>query len=124
MSKLLTGALALACALGCRSDRVAGEGNARTMPAAGQGAGAADKPAAPASGDKAAAPAPADKPTRPDPDLAHDQEEYVGDVMAFAHSTHDEVRERMKRGSAPLKDEWNAWEKQGPMTPERITAFY
>ena len=44
--------------------------------------------------------------------------------MAFAHSTHDQVRARMKLGSAPLKDEWNAWEKQGAMTPERITAFY
>ena len=30
----------------------------------------------------------------------------------------------MKKGSAPLKEEWEAWEKQGPMTPERGKAFY
>jgi 2-polyprenyl-3-methyl-5-hydroxy-6-metoxy-1,4-benzoquinol methylase len=30
----------------------------------------------------------------------------------------------MKQGSSPLKDEWNVWQKQGEMTPERITAFY
>gem|GEM_PF-2282123 len=59
-----------------------------------------------------------------DPDLSRDQEEYVADVMAFSHTTHDEVRDRMKKGSSPLKDEWNQWQKQGEMTPERITAFY
>jgi 2-polyprenyl-3-methyl-5-hydroxy-6-metoxy-1,4-benzoquinol methylase len=118
MSKLLRAALALLCAAGCRSDRVAGvnEGNApRAIPPA-EAPASPPPPAASASGDKPAA--------RPDPDLAHDQDEYVEDVMAFAHSTHEEVRARMKRGSAPLKDEWNAWEKQGAMTPERITAFY
>jgi 2-polyprenyl-3-methyl-5-hydroxy-6-metoxy-1,4-benzoquinol methylase len=71
----------------------------------------------------AAAPPPAAEP-RPDPDLARDQEEYVADVMAFAHSTHDEVRARMKLGSSPLKDEWNRWEHEAPMTPDRIKAFY
>ena len=60
----------------------------------------------------------------PDPNLVRDQEEYVADVMAFTKTTHDQVRERMKKGSAPLKDEWNAWEKQGPMTDERTTQFY
>jgi 2-polyprenyl-3-methyl-5-hydroxy-6-metoxy-1,4-benzoquinol methylase len=119
MSKPLHGALALLCVVGCRSDRVAGggnEGNApRTTTPAAQVSPAAPTPAQP-SGDQPAA--------RPDPDLARDQDEYVQDVMAFAHSTHDQVRERMKRGSAPLKDEWNSWEKQGAMTPERITAFY
>jgi 2-polyprenyl-3-methyl-5-hydroxy-6-metoxy-1,4-benzoquinol methylase len=30
----------------------------------------------------------------------------------------------MKRGSVPLKEEWEAWEMKAPMTPERITAFY
>src|SRR4051812_20492124 len=59
-----------------------------------------------------------------DPELAREQEEYVEDVMAFSHTTHDAVRARMKKGSEPLKDEWNTWEKQGPMTPDRITAFY
>jgi 2-polyprenyl-3-methyl-5-hydroxy-6-metoxy-1,4-benzoquinol methylase len=63
-------------------------------------------------------------PAAGDPDLHRDQEEYVEDVMAFTHTTHDQVRERMKKGSVPLKDEWTAWEKQGPMTDERITAFY
>jgi len=121
MSKLLRGALALLCVAGCRSDRVAGGGNEGTAPrtappAAAEAPAAAASPAAPAASDKPAA--------RPDPDLARDQDEYVEDVMAFAHSTREQVRERMKRGSAPLKDEWNAWEKQGAMTPERITAFY
>lgn len=63
-------------------------------------------------------------PPRPDPDLGRDQEEYVADVMAFAHSTHDEVRARMKLGSNPLKDEWNRWEHEAAMTPDRIKAFY
>ncbi len=44
--------------------------------------------------------------------------------MAFTHTTREQVRARMKLGAGPLKDEWNAWEKQGPMTPERIAAFY
>jgi 2-polyprenyl-3-methyl-5-hydroxy-6-metoxy-1,4-benzoquinol methylase len=61
---------------------------------------------------------------RPDPDLARDQEDYVADVMAFAHSTHDEVRARMKLGSSPLKDEWNRWEHEAAMTPDRVKAFY
>jgi len=61
---------------------------------------------------------------QPDPDLGRDQDEYVEDVMAFAHSTHDEVRARMKQGSNPLKDEWNTWEKAGAMTPDRIKEFY
>lgn len=59
-----------------------------------------------------------------DPNLERDQNEYVEDVMAFTKTTREQVRERMKKGSEPLKDEWNAWEKQGPMTEERITAFY
>lgn len=56
--------------------------------------------------------------------LLSDQNEYVEDIMAFTKTTRTQVRERMKKGSEPLKDEWNAWEKQGPMTEERITAFY
>src|SRR5688500_17176010 len=59
-----------------------------------------------------------------DPDLERDQTEYVEDVVAFMKMTKAQVRERMKKGSEPLKEEWNAWEKQGKMTPERITAFY
>jgi 2-polyprenyl-3-methyl-5-hydroxy-6-metoxy-1,4-benzoquinol methylase len=119
MSRLLCGALVLACIVGCRG---ANEGNApRTKPTAPPPEAPATAAEAPAQPD----PAPADNPSaRPDPDLARDQNEYVEDVMAFAHSTREQVRARMKEGSAPLKDEWNAWEKQGPMTPERITAFY
>src|SRR5687768_3613326 len=56
--------------------------------------------------------------------LLRDQNEYVEDVMAFTKTTREQVRERMKKGSEPLKEEWNAWEKQGPMTEERIKAFY
>jgi 2-polyprenyl-3-methyl-5-hydroxy-6-metoxy-1,4-benzoquinol methylase len=116
MSRLLRGALALACVVGCRG---ANEGNAprtKPTPPGAPGAGV-EAPAQPATPD--------DKPAaRSDPDLTREQDEYVEDVMAFAHSTREQVRARMKQGSAPLKDEWNAWEKQGPMTPERITAFY
>jgi 2-polyprenyl-3-methyl-5-hydroxy-6-metoxy-1,4-benzoquinol methylase len=59
-----------------------------------------------------------------DPDLKRDQDEYVEDVVAFTRTTKEQVRERMRKGSVPLQEEWNAWEKQGAMTPERITAFY
>jgi 2-polyprenyl-3-methyl-5-hydroxy-6-metoxy-1,4-benzoquinol methylase len=111
MSRPLRGALALLCIVGCRSDRVAGRADESNPPRVAAAAAAVPaQPAAPAA--------------RPDPDLARDQEDYISDVMAFAHLTHDQVRERMKLGSAPLKDEWNTWEKQGAMTPERITAFY
>jgi 2-polyprenyl-3-methyl-5-hydroxy-6-metoxy-1,4-benzoquinol methylase len=98
----------LACALGCsrgRTTSAAEGGSQRPEPAPAAGSGSAAAPAG-------------------DPDLARDQEEYVQDVMAFTKTTHDQVRERMKKGSEPLKDEWNAWEKQGPMTNERIAAFY
>jgi 2-polyprenyl-3-methyl-5-hydroxy-6-metoxy-1,4-benzoquinol methylase len=53
-----------------------------------------------------------------------DQEEYVEDVVAFTNTSKEQVREKMNKGSVPLKEEWEAWEKQGPMTPERIKAFY
>jgi 2-polyprenyl-3-methyl-5-hydroxy-6-metoxy-1,4-benzoquinol methylase len=60
-----------------------------------------------------------------DPTLERDQNEYVEDVVAFMKTmTKEGVRERMKKGSAPLKDEWNRWETEGKMTPDRITAFY
>jgi 2-polyprenyl-3-methyl-5-hydroxy-6-metoxy-1,4-benzoquinol methylase len=102
----------LACVVGCRG---ANEGNApRAKPT---------PPEAPATGTEAAQPEPAQG-ARPDPELAREQDEYVEDVMAFAHSTREQVRARMKQGSEPLKEEWNTWEKQGAMTPERITAFY
>lgn len=59
-----------------------------------------------------------------DPTLDPEQNEYVEDVMAFAKMTREQVRERMKKGSEPLKEEWTAWEKEGPMTEDRIKAFY
>jgi len=102
-------ALILLCAIGCGRD--AGRDRDHAAPAP-----------SPAT---ASAPPTTSTPARTgDPNLQRDQEEYVQDVMAFTHTTHDQVRERMKLGSAPLKDEWNTWEKQGPMTPGRIEAFY
>jgi 2-polyprenyl-3-methyl-5-hydroxy-6-metoxy-1,4-benzoquinol methylase len=56
--------------------------------------------------------------------LDPDQSEYVEDVMAFTKTTRQQVRDRMKKGSEPLKEEWLAWEKQGPMSEERIKQFY
>ena len=53
-----------------------------------------------------------------------DQDEYVADVVAFTHETEPQVRDKIRKASAPIKDEWNEWEKQGPMTSERIKAFY
>jgi 2-polyprenyl-3-methyl-5-hydroxy-6-metoxy-1,4-benzoquinol methylase len=52
------------------------------------------------------------------------QDEYVDDVAAFTHATKEQVREKMKKGAVPLKEEWESWERQGPMTPERIKTFY
>jgi 2-polyprenyl-3-methyl-5-hydroxy-6-metoxy-1,4-benzoquinol methylase len=59
-----------------------------------------------------------------DPGLAREQAEYIADVMAFSHITDPEVRARLKQGKTAIKDEWDAWDKQGPMTPDRITQFY
>ena len=89
---------------------------------------ACSKDKAPASETPVAPPAKTakaeDPPPAGDPALAADQEQYVQDVMAFTKTTHDQVRERMKLGSAPLKNEWESWEAEGPMTEERIKAFY
>jgi 2-polyprenyl-3-methyl-5-hydroxy-6-metoxy-1,4-benzoquinol methylase len=59
-----------------------------------------------------------------DSQLEKDQNEYVEDIMAFTKTSHDAVRERMKKGSEPLKEEWLTWEKQGAMTEARIAQFY
>ncbi len=53
-----------------------------------------------------------------------DQDEYVQDVTAFTHESEQQVRDKIKRASAPIKEEWDTWAKQGPMTPERIKTFY
>jgi 2-polyprenyl-3-methyl-5-hydroxy-6-metoxy-1,4-benzoquinol methylase len=109
--------LAVACSSsGAPKDPIASP-PAQTQAAAPPAAAQTQAAAPPAAQPPAAAP-------RPDPDLARDQEEYVADVMAFAHSTHDEVRARMKLGSSPLKDEWNRWEHEAAMTPDRVKAFY
>lgn len=104
MSRPQYGVVALLCLIGCSS---------------GKATGRVDETKA-----SAAEPAAVDEAPKPDPDLPRAQDEYVEDVMAFSHTTHDQVRARMKLGSNPLKDEWNAWETQGPMTPDRIKAFY
>ncbi len=44
--------------------------------------------------------------------------------MAFTGNSREEVLARVRRRWEPLKEEWEAWEKEGEMTPERITNFY
>jgi 2-polyprenyl-3-methyl-5-hydroxy-6-metoxy-1,4-benzoquinol methylase len=120
MSRQLPGLLALLCLVGCRSDKVAAgvdEPNAAKAPTA-------TTTTAKANTAGTTEPAAANEPAREDAELKSEQDQYVEDVMAFSHTTHDQVRERMKKGSAPLKDEWNSWESQGAMTPARINAFY
>jgi Methyltransferase domain len=63
-------------------------------------------------------------PALADPGLEQDREEYLGAVEAFTGEKREDILAKMKRGSQLMKDEWTAWEKQGPMTPERTTAFY
>ena len=65
-----------------------------------------------------------DEPKPPVSELERDQNEYVEDIMAFTKTSRDQVRERMKQGSEPLKQEWLEWEKKGPMTEDRIAQFY
>ncbi|MCW5807116.1 MAG: methyltransferase domain-containing protein [Deltaproteobacteria bacterium] len=104
MSRVL---LVACCLLACGKDRTASEPSPR--------------PSSPTTTDQSPKVAPT---TAADPDLERDQREYVDDVVAFTKSTAEAVRTRMKRGSEPLKEEWLAWEKKGPMTNDRITAFY
>jgi len=59
-----------------------------------------------------------------DPVLDAEQEAYVSDVMAFTGAARKQVVDRMKRGREIIRDEWLDWEKQGPMTEERVKAFY
>jgi 2-polyprenyl-3-methyl-5-hydroxy-6-metoxy-1,4-benzoquinol methylase len=71
-----------------------------------------------------ATPVAAMTPATSDPALQADQDSYVADIMAFTNTSKEAVRERMKKGSVPLKEEWEKWEREGAMTPERIKAFY
>jgi hypothetical protein len=63
-------------------------------------------------------------PSASDPTLERDREEYLSAVMAFTGEKREDILAKMKLGAKLMKDEWTAWEKQGPMTPERTTAFY
>jgi hypothetical protein len=69
-------------------------------------------------------PPPAPTPSASDPTLERDREEYLTAVMAFTGEKREDILAKMKLGAKLMKDEWTAWEKQGPMTPERTTAFY
>ena len=126
MATKLRGVLALALLVGCHSDRVAGRADEPSAARMAGPATAKQESGARAASPQASPPVTPEAPhaAQPDAALPRDQEEYVQDVMAFAHSTHDQVRDRMKKGSNPLKEEWNTWERQGPMTPDRIGAFY
>ena len=53
-----------------------------------------------------------------------DQNEYIADVAAFTGATEQEARHRIAGGEERMKAEWEAWEKQAAMTPERIKQFY
>jgi 2-polyprenyl-3-methyl-5-hydroxy-6-metoxy-1,4-benzoquinol methylase len=108
-------AFVIACLVACGSgDKPSSPAEPKLPAPAVVGTGAAAQPATPAT-----------PPAAPkDPSLAADQEEYVADILEFTKTTHEQVRERMKKGSEPLKEEWNTWEKEGKMTPDRITKFY
>jgi hypothetical protein len=69
-------------------------------------------------------PPPAPTPSASDPTLDRDREEYLTAVMAFTGEKREDILAKMKLGAKLMKDEWTAWEKQGPMTPERTKAFY
>src|SRR5437763_652932 len=73
------------------------------------------------------APPPPQQPTTDgsaDPALAQDREDFITDAVAFTGLPRAVVIEKSKAGNTSLKDEWNEWEKQGPMTDDRIKAFY
>jgi 2-polyprenyl-3-methyl-5-hydroxy-6-metoxy-1,4-benzoquinol methylase len=112
---MLARALVLVSLIGCSRDRVPApiQETKPTSPA--------PQRSAPPAGDHAQVDPATSSPSA---DLKRDQDEYVADVMAFTNTTREQVRDRMKRGSVPLKEEWEAWEKQGPMTDARITSFY
>ena len=57
---------------------------------------------------------------KPDPE----RDEFIADVAAFTGDTREAILERMGQGAAPLAAEWTAWEAAGPMTDDRIRAFY
>ena len=56
--------------------------------------------------------------------VEREQDDYVVDVAAFTRDGEEQVRDKLWLGSVLIKDEWNAWEAQAPMTSARIKAFY
>ncbi|MDB4958482.1 MAG: mycofactocin system glycosyltransferase [Myxococcales bacterium] len=64
----------------------------------------------------------ADKPPPVDAKLQAERDEYVAAAMAFTTSSHDDVLAKIH--GAPMKEEWSAWEKTGPMTDARTKQFY
>ncbi len=63
-------------------------------------------------------------PSKLDPDLVRDREQYIEDVMAFSGDTRAQVLDKTITHNTGMKDEWEAWEKAGPWTDDRIKQFY
>ena len=55
--------------------------------------------------------------------LERDREDFVTDTMAFLHLTREQVDHQITHNTG-MKDEWEQWEKDGPMTDARIKQFY
>jgi hypothetical protein len=75
-----------------------------------------------------APPAPVTTTTPPpatvDPQLATEREEFISDAMVFVGVSHDEAVKKLDADNKAMRDEWTQWEKEGPMTDDRIKAFY
>lgn len=63
-------------------------------------------------------------PATEDAALAGEREEFIQDAMVFTGITHDKIVVLMTEPTPGMKDEWTEWEKQGPMTDDRIKKFY
>lgn len=50
------------------------------------------------------------------------RDQYLEDASAFLKVPRDQVLAQIR--GTPMKEEWEAWEKSGPMTDDRIKAFY
>jgi 2-polyprenyl-3-methyl-5-hydroxy-6-metoxy-1,4-benzoquinol methylase len=60
----------------------------------------------------------------PDETLDAEREEYITDAMAFLKLDRDTVVKNLDPTNPAMKNDWEAWEKQGPMTDDRIKQFY
>jgi len=76
------------------------------------------------AGSKAMMPHPTFPAQGADPALDVDREEYIQDAMAFTKLDHDAVVAKLNVDNTAMKNEWNAWEKEGPMTEDRMEKFY